>query len=250
MRVKRFTDGTVNYMFFERPKERGYTLEKEEVDEAKKGSSVARKKVENKKRALQVVYDLARNNPWDWFITLTFDPEKVNSMVYTECVEHMILFTQALRDRGIQYLIVPEQHQSGAYHFHGLVRGNLPVTPAKSPYDGHLLVDGSGRQIYNISIYSLGYTTATAIDDQAKAAGYLSKYLTKELTVPKGKKCYWASRSLARPEEEYLELTAAEFGEVFNEADYQKVIDGPYGRFVLSERRGNRYATQQNKNIL
>lgn len=232
VRRKVYVDGTEQFMFFERPKEKGYTVEEKE----KTGDSVKRKEADNAKRAMQIVYDIARSNKWDWFITLTFDPFKVDSMDYLACVQAMKCFTQVLQKSGFVYLLVPEQHKSGAYHFHGLVKGRLPVVPARNP-EGHLIVDDTGRQVYNISIYDYGFTTATAIDDQAKAAGYVAKYLTKELTVPKGKKRYWASRSCQRPKEEFGEMTLAEYGEVFNESHYQKVIESPYGRFILCERR-------------
>lgn len=231
VRVKRYSDGTMQYMFSERAREKGYT----EEEKNKTGETVERKKIENKKRAKEVVYDLARHNRFDWFITLTFDPAKVNSYDYAECTEHIKRFTDLMLHRGYQWLLVPELHESGRYHFHGLVRGDLPVVPAKSPYTGKLLVDAQGRQIYNISMYKLGHTTATAIDDPAKTANYIAKYLTKELAVPKGKKSYWASKSLARPQVDYMEMYAAEFGEIFNYARYSKVIDSPYGKYLFCE---------------
>lgn len=231
VRVKRFSDGTLQYMYSEKPRERDY----EEGEREKTGETVERKEIENKKRAREVVYDLAKYNHFDWFVTLTFNPEKVNSFDYLDCVKYLSLWIDRLRKSGFKWLIVPEKHESGRYHFHGLIQGDLSVVPAQNPYTGQLLVDNSGRQIYNIGGYGYGYTTATAIDDPKKTATYIAKYMTKELCVPKGKKSYWASRSLARPEVEYLQMTSVEYGDIFNAARYSKVIDSPYGKYLLCE---------------
>ncbi len=68
-----------------------------------------------------------------------------------------------------------------------------------------------------------------------RAATYIAKYLTKDIQVPKGRKRYWASRNLRRPTEERLQMTAEEYGEIFNGARYQKVINSPWGMFLLCE---------------
>ena len=106
------------------------------------------------------------------------------------------------------YLVVPEQHKDGAFHFHGLFSGidYLPFT-----FSGKL--DKQGRPIYNIGSYKWGFTTATKVGDSAKASSYLCKYVTKDLcAVTAGKKRYWASKNVKRPEiieldimESYLE---------------------------------------------
>ena len=235
VRRKTFLDGTQQYMFYSNAKEKNFTENKKKTK--KGGGDPEKNKEDARKRAIQVVYDLIRSNPWTWFITLTFDPEKVNSFDYDECVEHMKLFTRKLRDRGLLYVLVPELHESGRYHFHGVVLGKLPVVPAKNPY-GKLMLDDKGRQIYNISIYEYGFTTATAIDDLARAASYVAKYITKENCVPAGKKSYWASRSLKRPEVDYLELSEVEYCEIYNQAAYKKVTESQWGCFELLEIRG------------
>lgn len=235
VRRKTFSDGTQQYMFYSKAKEKNFTENKKKTK--KGGGDPEKNKEDAQRRAIQVVYDLIRSNPWTWFITLTFDPEKVNSFVYDECVQHMKRFTQKLRDRGLLYVLVPELHESGRYHFHGVVLGKLPVVPAKNPY-GKLMFDDKGRQIYNISIYEYGFTTASAIDDLARAASYVAKYITKENCVPAGKKSYWVSRGLNRPTEEYFELSEAEYCEIYNAADYQKVTESQWGCFEFIEIRG------------
>lgn len=232
LRIKKYPNGKTQYLFSDKPKKYNYT---EENEKNKTGDTKERKKEENKKRALQMVYDYAHSNQFKYFITLTFDPQKVDSFDYDECTKHMKLFTQRLRDREVSYLIVPEKHESGRYHFHGLIDSDVPMIRALDAHTGKPLNDGKGRPIYNLSIYSCGFTTATEITDAEKASSYLAKYLSKDLTVPHGKKCYWASRKLLLPEEERVNMTTIEFGEIFNNARYTKVMETPYATYLLAE---------------
>lgn len=236
VRRKTFLDGTQQYMFYSNAKEKNFTENKKKTK--KGGGNPEKNKADARKRAIQMVYDIARSNPWTWFITLTFDPEKVNSFDYDECIENLKRFTKRLQKRGFVYLIVPELHESRRYHFHGLLKGNLPCTMALNPYTGKPLLDDSGRQVYNIDIYNYGFTSAVKTDGSPKVASYLAKYITKEDCVPAGKKSYWASRGVNRPIEEYFELSEAEYCEIYNAADYQKVTESQWGRFELLEIRG------------
>jgi len=59
--------------------------------------------------------------------------------------------------------------------------------------------------------------------------------MTKEIVVPKGRKRYWASRSLELPKEELLQMTTEEYGQIFNSARYQKHIPSIWGDCLLCE---------------
>lgn len=201
------------------------------------GEHVERGKIGGIKRTINEVYDIAKSNEWQWFLTLTFDPKIVDSFDYAAVTDAMKKFTRILRDKDIKYVIVPELHDSGRYHFHGLCSGDLPVVPGVNPHTGEQIVDKSGHVVYNVSVYKYGYTTATLIDDSKRAATYITKYLSKELgdAVPKGKKRYWASKGLARPEIEYDTMSDRDFGALTAPARYKKQILTDYGRFYLAE---------------
>lgn len=231
VKKKRFPDGTEQFTYYEKPKEKGYTVE----ERNKNGLHIERKEIENASRAVRKVYDLARSNSFDWFVTLTFDGAKVDRYDYDSCADSIKLFTDILRHNGNRWIIVPEQHKDGAYHFHGLVSGELSVSEAISPKTGKPIRDKHGRQVYNVGNYKFGNTTATRISDPVRTATYLTKYLTKEMHVPKGRKRYWASRKLSSPSEELLQMTSEEYGEVFNNARYQKIIGSPWGHFLMCE---------------
>lgn len=196
-----------------------------------------RKKVDNMKRAQQKVYDIARSNSFTHFITLTFDPEKVDSYDYSACCSSLLSFTKLLNRHACTYVLVSEKHESGRYHFHGLITlGSLSLSRAASPYDGSFLSDEQGRVIYNLPQYNLGFSTATEISDSARTASYLSKYLTKELSVPKGKKCYWASRSCERPLVTRVNLSEDELPSYVEGSRFVKVINNDYGDFLIAEK--------------
>lgn len=207
----------------------------------------------NMSQSVNKVYDLARSNEFNWFITLTLSSEKVNRYDYDSCADAIKKFTDRLRKYGCKWLIVPEQHKDLAYHFHGLVQGDLPLTPTgKKIYNKKT---GETLEIFNLANYEFGFTEVTKVSHPAQTAVYITKYLTKKIVVPKGRKCYWASKSLARPTVEYLNTVHDTFvrdeetGEVccIREYDgawgfgvpgdlrYVKEINNVYGRFVISE---------------
>lgn len=147
---------------------------------------------------------LARSNVWDWFFTLTFNPDLVDSLDYEDCVKKLKSWLDSVRRKSpdMKYLIVPEKHPtSGRFHFHGLFAAcdGLDFT------DSGLVTSGK-QTVYNIGRYRLGWSTATRVVDSQKATQYICKYITKELCmVSAGKKRYWASRNLDEAEtEEYF----------------------------------------------
>ena len=232
LRVKTYADGTKAYMFFEQARKRDYEItEPPERD----GSTVEQKKVENSKRAVQRVYDLARSNKFEWFVTLTLSPEVVNRYDYEACADCIKKFTKWLGKRNGSWIMVAENHEDGAYHFHGLVNGDFDPIPAVNPHTGKLMTDSGGRQVYNIGVYPFGFSNATRIEDAGKSSNYVAKYINKCHGVPKGKKRYWASRNLQEPEIEYTDMTVTEFGEIFNDASWSKVIESDYGKFLMCE---------------
>lgn len=231
VRVKKFPNGKRQYFYCEKSIRTEYTTEKKEHT----GLTVKKKERENASRAVQKVYDYAHSNTFDYFLTFTFDGAKVDRYSYDACADALKRFTDVMQHNGNCWLIVPEQHKDGAYHFHGLVSGPLSLVEATNPHTGKPLFDNRGRQIYNVENFRFGFTTATQISESAAASTYLTKYLTKGLQVPKGRRRYWASRSLALPQEDHLQMDTEEFGTIFNAARYTKVINSPWGHFLLAE---------------
>jgi len=162
-------------------------------------------KAKSVSRTINTVYEYTRSNTWEYFLTLTFNPEKVDSLDYAECVKHMSQWIKDFKRRhapDFKYVFVPEQHKSGRWHFHALCAniGNMRLE------DSGKLTE-NGDIIYNIDNYKKGWTTATKIKDSSRASSYITKYLTKdtENNIPKGCKRYWVSRNVNKPQvDEFL----------------------------------------------
>ena len=179
-------------------------------------------------RSLNRVYDYSRANMWEWFMTLTFNPDKVDSFNYDEVTEKLSKWLNNLRRTcpNMKYVVVPEQHKSGRWHFHGLFSN---VDELRMVGSGH--TDASGKTIYNVGNYSLGFSTATRVEDSGRASSYLSKYITKDLADSTfGKKRYWASRNLDLPQEYIMEVPHADTAqlkrELFAECTWHKATEG------------------------
>lgn len=156
--------------------------------------------VSSLKRAKNKIYDLSRANEWEYFITLTFSPERVDRYDYSDCTKKLSKWLNHMQtdcNGTLKYLVVPERHKDGAYHFHGLIADceGLDILPS-----GHY--DKTGKAIYNLGKYKFGFTTATRVEVNAAVTKYITKYTTKDLMEhTKNKKKYWCSRNLKKPQE-------------------------------------------------
>lgn len=189
-----------------------------------------RSKQVSRNRTIQNMYSYARSNVWEYFVTLTFNPEKVDRYDYTECTRRLSdwLKNQHRVYPGMKYVFVPEHHKDGAFHFHGLVSG---VTDALVDSGKR---DKQGRTIYNVGKYRLGWSTATECGNLEACSKYITKYITKELCeLTKGRKRYWVSRNCNKPEEEVMILDAEEkrqlYAELESTAKRIKKVDVPIG---------------------
>lgn len=168
-------------------------------------------------RTKQKIYNLARSNKWEWFITITFDRTQTDASDYEQITEKLQNFLENLRKRkcpDLIYLIVPELHKDGTnYHFHGLLAncGNMRFS-----YSGKS--DKKGNMIFNMPDWSFGWTTATRVADTARVSHYITKYITKISTrMLKNKKRYYASRNINKVEPEYFTMTEEDFLKVYGD---------------------------------
>ena len=180
-------------------------------------------------RTINKVYEIARSNQWEYFFTMTFDGKKVNRYDYSECVKKMTHWLNDMRklySPDMKYLVVPERHKDGAYHFHGLFYdiGRLPMVDSG--------IKHNRRKIYNLPTFKHGFTTVSRVGDSGKASNYVCKYITKELCqVTSGKKRYWSSRNINRPVIETLTVEGSlidKLEKFSGHIDYMKSVDGLY----------------------
>ncbi len=185
-------------------------------------------------RTRKMVFDYARCNSFDYFVTLTFNPKLIDSFDYSESQKAMSSWLDSLRRRFpfMKYLGVPELHKSGRYHFHFLMSGIDGITMVDS---GHRTP--KGQIIYNLPDYRYGFSTAIKVyESGAKLAGYLSKYISKDLAQhSKNRKRYWCSRNLALPEIDTCFMSLQELSFKFSglEVLYNKTIEDGKGCGII-----------------
>lgn len=165
------------------------------------------------------ISDYVQCNNFSHFATFTFDPsnskvngeenrkdfKKMSSLIKnwlkTEQLNHL-----RRHGRKFLYLIVPERHKNGAWHFHALLedyqneiedfytRKNKYITVSE------LKTKKKDKNRKFITRYTLGRSEIAPIKDKTKMSSYIKKYITKELIQDKNAKRYWASRNLKTPE--------------------------------------------------
>lgn len=149
------------------------------------------------RRARKELFLCAACNPdLDTFVTFTQAPDKVQDRYdYKEAVRRLGRWLDnRVRRRGLKYIFVPELHQDGAVHWHGLCNA-----PALSLVDsGHK--DKRGRVVFNVKDWTFGFTTATMVGEHIAACRYVTKYIGKGMTGGTIGGRYWLhGGKLARP---------------------------------------------------
>ena len=147
-------------------------------ESAQKGARRARK---------QLFLCAACNPDLDTFITFTQSPEKVSDRYdYKEAVHRLgVWLDNRVRRKGLKYIFVPELHQDGAIHWHGLVNR----TAVKLVDSGHR--DRKGRTIFNVEDWTFGFSTATMVSEHMAACRYVTKYITKGMAAGTIGGRYW-----------------------------------------------------------
>ena len=165
------------------------------------------------RRARAKLRRLALANGFEYFVTLTLDPAKIDRYDGAAVTKALSRWCDNMvRRHGLRYILVPERHLEGAFHFHGFMAG-----------DGLIAVDSGvkwdTRTVYNLPQWTLGFTTAQRLYGEYPAAvAYCCKYIGKqEYERPLGR-WYYSGGALREPEKEYLDL---------NYRDVDKLVENP-----------------------
>lgn len=164
-------------------------------------------------RAYRVVLEKALCNDWDWFCTFTIAKEKADR---TDLAAWWTSFSQWLRDKrkkgyDVRYLLVPERHEDGSWHGHGLLAG-IPedelITFRQMDKEGYRTENG--RRLpwkirkagyYNWMAYQekFGFCSLGKIKNPVACGFYMTKYMTKDqdrMVKDVGLHTYYVSRGL------------------------------------------------------
>lgn len=188
------------------------------------------------KRTKSKIYEIAQANKWEWFVTLTFNPELIDSSDYNLLSSKLNDFFSNLKKRvcpGLKYILVPElHHDREKYHFHG---GFANCDGLIFQDSGHCI---DGRKQYNLFQWKYGFSWCSRVEDNARFSTYITKYITKDLLcVTANKKRYWCSRNLNKPVETFFLCSDSEREMLINsigEVSHVSSFDCPVNDNVLN----------------
>lgn len=175
------------------------------------------------RRARANLRRLALANDFRYFVTLTLDKERIDrfdgkavTKALSQWCDNMV------RRHGLRYILVPERHKDGAFHFHGFFAGEglevvdsgtismagweHPRRPQSEAERDQWLAEG-GHIVYNLPQWTLGFTTALELYGEYTAAvGYCCKYIGKQQGQRPLGRWYYSGGALAKPEKIYAAL--------------------------------------------
>lgn len=156
-------------------------------------------------RSKKKIQELIRaGSPWQYFVTLTFSPEKIDRTDFTLCSKKVRKWLQNIRRNNgaesMRFICVPELHKDHeSWHAHVLLAnvGTLKLTDS-------FHTTRKGQKIYNIDGWQWGFSTAIDIgstaDDSIKLSKYVTKYFTKQSFLrAKNKHRFFASNNIPKP---------------------------------------------------
>lgn len=145
----------------------------------------------NINRAKAMIRDYVLNNHWDYFITGTFDPAKHNRKDIRQLMKELRQWLNNFKKRHadeLKYIIIPEMHADGSWHWHGFLSG-IPMEYLQKFEIGMQMSAQlvrkvkRGEEIFNFPAYAekFGFCDLELIHDKARCASYVMKYVTKNL---------------------------------------------------------------------
>lgn len=226
--------------------------ESEDYNHAGKARPAAREKgkksegedrLRSMRRARAKVRRLALANEFQFFVTLTLDKERIDRydpksimQKVNRCLDNLV------RRHGLRYILVPEQHKDGAYHFHGFFAGDgllsvdsgtidlpsesKPRRPRDDAERAAWLAAG-GHIVYNLPQWPFGFSTAIALYGTYSAAvSYVCKYIGKQEGQRPMGRWYYSGGRLAEPTKLYTTLDYSKLGGEYPEEAVEFEIPG------------------------
>lgn len=163
-------------------------------------------------RARNRIWELSICNDWDWFFTITINPEKLDrfnlNIFHLEFTK--FLYEYKHRKYKVKYLIIPEKHKDGAWHFHGLLAG-LPAEELTEFRIGMKMSGCIAKLVYQGRCIrfskpiqdKFGYNSFESVKNRQAVAKYVTKYIGKNLersVTEVGAHLYYHSRGLNEKE--------------------------------------------------
>lgn len=166
-------------------------------------------------RTKSKINELALCNGWDYFVTLTFNQKLIGDRHDLRALSKRLRkfinnYNQRTLGAHVRYLLIPEKHKDGTWHFHGLITGmpkeGLRLFSAREHLPNHILKKlRCGGEVYEWLPYrkSFGFCNLEPIQSAERVSKYITKYITKDLhntVTEQNAHLYYASQGLKRKE--------------------------------------------------
>lgn len=244
-------EGYENAEDYARPGRKGPAPAKREKGKKSEGEDRER----SMRRARANLRRLALSNGFSYFVTLTLDGSKIDrwdgaaiTKALSQWCDNMV------RRHGLRYVLVPERHKDGAFHFHGFFAGDglevvdsgtidmdgwkHPRRPRSEAQRAEWLAAG-GRIVYNLPQWTLGFTTAIELYGTYSAAvGYICKYIGKQDAERPLGRWYYSGGALAKPEKVYAALDFRGLAEDYKDDAIQ--FDIPGSKLLVAHIQSNK----------
>ena len=232
-RLKQYPGGGFEIMACSRPvfREKGYEEAgwKKPVPAGKTRKRIAKAEPEpddidrSRRRAAAKVRDLALCTEFKWFVTLTLNAQRVDRYDIGAVTRRMKSWLDnAVRRKGLAYVLVPELHKDGAIHFHGFFNGAFTAVDSGTyasnrwkhpcrPRSEAQRAEWDARpeefhKVYNIPEWTFGFSTAIGLyGDYESAIGYTCKYVRKQ-GEKVGGRWFYSGGALGHPAETLIDV--------------------------------------------
>lgn len=157
-------------------------------------------------RSRSVVHQLVLCNDWQYFFTGTLNAEWYDRFKLFNFRNDLSQFFRDLRKQSgyenLAYLLLPEKHEDGAWHFHGFLSGipDSALTHFVPGVHPRYLID-KGYLNWGAYAKKFGFCSLGPIRCLEAVANYILKYITKEVqtsVVEIGGHTYFCSVGLRR----------------------------------------------------
>ena len=141
----------------------------------------------NLSRQRRELLEYALCNDWDYFVTLTLDESKSDRFRLDAWMNRFNQFIRDNRKKGLvcRYLLVPERHNNGAWHAHGLFAGNMRLEYFRDLFaKGEKLplkLVNSDYMRWQLYHDKFGFCSFGRIKNPVASALYITKYITKDV---------------------------------------------------------------------
>lgn len=205
-------------------------------------------KGESLARAKRTIIDYADNNDFNYFVTITFDQKKIDrtdgELLYNR-MKRAFRYYREYYCPTLKFLLVPEMHKDGNFHFHGLVKiddvaEGVPIDDLTRHYDRRK------HCYYWRSQYFFEHFGAVRFDkifsNSIACSRYISKYITKE-TEKAFPLTYLCSRGLAKSHILWCDETDSELLDVLFSYQSDELVKELTEQGVLKPPFQNEYVT-------